>query len=261
MIPRPCRVALMLAVAPCSGWIVQVATAQASPKTGQEVLQRMHDKYNGKWYHTLTFTQQTVVHKKDGTTENQTWYESLRHSADGGVRLRIDFGDPAAGNGAIYTADSLYSVRKGKVVSAKGEGNEFLPLIEGVYVQPVERTVRDLAGMKVDLSQVTSGSWQERPVWIVGAAAGDLTKPQFWVDRDRLVVTRMVIKLPDLLLDVDLGGYVSVGPAWLATKIAMSADGKPLQSEEYSDWKTNVDLAASLFEATQWSTAPHWVKH
>lgn len=259
MIPRPCRVALMLAVVSCSGWIVQAAKAQTSPKTGQEVLQQMRDKYDGKWYTTLTFTQQTVVHKKDGTTETQTWYESLRHSADGGTRLRIDFGDPAGGNGALYTADSLYSVRKGKVVSAQGEGNEFLPLIEGVYLQPVEHTVRDLAGMQVDLTQVTTGSWQGRPVWIVGAPAGDLTKPQFWVDRDRLVVTRMVIKLRDLVLDIDLGGYARVGPAWLATKIAMSADGKPLQSEEYSHWKTNIDLPASLFEAAQWSTAPHWV--
>jgi outer membrane lipoprotein-sorting protein len=250
----------MLAVAPLSGWIVQVAKAQAAPKTGQEVLQRMHDKYSGKWYHTLTFTQQTEVHRQDGTTQTQTWYESLRHSADGGTRLRIDFGDPAGGNGALYTADSLYSVRKGKVVSAEGEGNEFLPLIEGVYVQPVERTIRDLAGMKVDLNQVASGAWQGRPAWIVGSTADDVSKPQFWVDRDRLVVTRMVIKYKELLLDIDLGGYAAVGPAWLATRIVMTSGGKPLQSEEYSGWKTNIELPASLFDPAQWSTAPHWVR-
>jgi hypothetical protein len=134
-----------------------------------------------------------------------------------------------------------------------------LPLIEGVYVQPVERTVRDLSGMQVDMNQVVNASWQGRPAWVVGAAAGDLTRPQFWIDRDRLVETRMIMKFRDALLDIDLGGYVPVGPAWLATRITMSSGGKPVQSEEYTEWKTDRTLPASLFDATQWTSAPHWV--
>ncbi len=238
------------------------AAAAQTPRSGQEVLQKMRDKYDGKWYHTLTFTQKTVMHRPDGTTQNQTWYESLRHSADGGTRLRIDFGEPSGGNGVLYTSDSVYSVRGGKVVKSAGEGNEFLPLIEGVYVQPVERTVKDLAGMKVDLTKVADGTWQGKPVWIVGAASGDLSKPQFWVERDRLVLTRMLIDFRGEMLDVDLSGYVPVKSAWLATKITMSSGGKEVQSEEYTNWNTDRQLSAALVDANQWSTAPHWVtKH
>ena len=32
--------------------------AQA-PRTGEELISRMHDRYDGKWYQTLTFTQRT----------------------------------------------------------------------------------------------------------------------------------------------------------------------------------------------------------
>ncbi len=256
MLSRQWRMAISLAAMS----LPSIVAAQSTPQTGQAVLQQMHDKYKGKWYHTLTFTQKTVMHRPDGSTQDQVWYESLRHSADGGTRLRIDFGNPSGGNGALYTSDSLYSVRAGKVVKAVGKGNEFLPLIEGVYLQPVERTVKDLAGMRVDLTTVSTGTWQDRPVWIVGASGGDLGKPQFWVEQDRLVLTRMLIDLGGELLDVDLSGYVPVKGAWLATRISMSSGGKAVQSEEYTDWNTERQLSPALLDATQWSSAPHWVK-
>jgi len=45
-----------------------------------------------------------------------------------------------------------------------------------VYRQPVERTMDQLrqAPRVFDLSVLSEGSWQGRPVWIVGATAGDL---------------------------------------------------------------------------------------
>ena len=45
-------------------------------------------------------------------------------------------------------------------------------------------------------------------------------------------------------LDIALDGYEPVGPAWLATKIVMAVNGKVIQTEEYSDWKTEVELPA-----------------
>jgi hypothetical protein len=61
-------------------------------------------------------------------------------------------------------------------------------------------------------------------------------------------------------LDVRLGGYVQLAGGWLATKIDMSRGGKPVQSEEYSDWKTGVTLDPALFEAATWASAKHWAK-
>src|SRR5215203_4865786 len=86
------------------------ANAQSTPKTGAEVLQRMHDAYAGKWYRSLTFVQKTTQFKKDGTVAKSTWYESLRQVDPTMTQLRIDFGDPAAGNGTLYTADSTWVV-------------------------------------------------------------------------------------------------------------------------------------------------------
>jgi len=235
---------------------------QATPRTGREVLEAMRAAYDGKWYHTLTFVQKTTFHRPDGSTQEQTWYETLRHTPQTGTQLRIDLGDLAAGNGLIFTADSTFPVRAGKPSQPRGTGNEFLPLIEGVYVQPVAQTVKDLDQMKVDLSKVSSGTWQGKPVWIVGATAGDTTSPQFWIEPERKLLVRMMLRPNEAQppLDVHLGGYVRAGNGWLATKIDILQNGKPVQVEEYTDWKVDVPVDASLFDVTKWTTAPHWAK-
>ena len=237
------------------------AGGQSTPKNGVEVLQRMHDAYAGKWYRTLTFVQKTTTRRADGTDTVMTWFESLRHTDSHGTQLRIDIGSPTSGRGTLYTADSSWRVRDGKPVLPAGGGNEFLPLIEGVYMQPVSRTVAELKPTKVDMERVTSGRWRDRAVWIVGASSpSDTVSPQFWIDADRKVVVRMIVPIGAnaSLMDIHLDGYVPLAGGWLATKIVMHVGGVPRQSEEYSEWKANVDLPASLFDLNSWMTAPHW---
>lgn len=236
------------------------AGAQSAPATGAQVLQRMHDAYAGKWYHTLTFRQKTTAYR-DGQPAVSNWYESLRHTPQTGTQLRIDMGALADGNGVLYTADSSWVVRGGKLTAARAVGNEFLPMIEGVYVQPVERTLREIAHTNVDMSKVSSGTYDGRPVWVVGALApSDSTSPQFWVDKERNVVVRMIMGVAARPMDVHLDKYEPAGNGWLATKVEMYSRGAPLQIEEYSDWKTGMTLAPALFDPATWSTAPHWAK-
>jgi len=237
--------------------------AQPAPKTGAEVLQRMHDAYAGRWYRTLTFVQKTTIRRRDGTDTVITWYESLRHTDAHGTQLRIDMGDLSAGNGVLYTADSSWVVRGGKLTAARPNGNEFLPLIEGVYMQPVTRTVKELDSAKIDMQRVSRGDWQGRPAWIVGASSPtDSTATQFWIDIGRNVVVRMLLSPSGAgpALDIHLDGYVPLERGWLATKIVMTEGGKPRQSEEYSDWKANVPLSDELFSVEKWTDAPHWAK-
>lgn len=241
------------------------AGAQALPASGKEVLQRMHDHWasGDPWFHTLTFKQQTTVVRADGTKNVSTWYEAIL-APD---RLRIDFGDPSEGNGVIYTADSVYRVRSGKVERKSADGNPFLPFVIGVYTQPLERTIEQLEPLGVDMSRVRSGNWKGRPVWVVGAAdSGDTTSAQFWVDSDRLILLRMILapsgeasgSIRSQPLDIHLDEYVETGGGWLATKVVMYAGGVARQTEEYSDWRTGVDLSPELFVAEKWGDVPHW---
>src|SRR5689334_6667683 len=229
------------------------------PANGVELLTRMHDAYAGKWPSTVTFVQRTIVARPNGVVDTTTWYEALK-SPD---RLRIDFGDPSAGNGALYTADSLYVVRAGKVVRTRAEGNPFLPLIVGVYLQPLDTTIAQIAPYKVDLSRIHTQDFEGKPTYVVGSASPtDTTSPQFWVEKDRLIVTRFLFPLipspENRVQDVRLENNVPAGQGWLATRVRMLDQGKPMQTEEYSDVRVNVSLPATFFQAEHWSEGPHW---
>ena len=234
---------------------------RATPASGVELIQRMHDDYDGKWFKTLTFIQKTTITRPNGVVDTSTWYEALK-SPD---RLRIDFGDPSKGNGALYTADSLYVVRAGKITRTVASGNPFLPFVAGVYDQPIETTLRQLAPYKFDLSRIRADTWEGRAVYVVGAASpADLESPQFWIDRDRLIAVRFLVKLspaPDAKPnDIRLESYVLVGGGWLATHVAIMEGGVVRQAEDYSDWRGNVALPSDFFVAEKWSASPHWFR-
>ena len=247
--------------------IVTAATAHAqsaSPQQpGTKVLERMRAAYAGKWYHTLTFVQQTSIYR-DTNVVKQQWLESVRHTPEQGGQLRIDAGELSSGNGTLYTADSTWIVRAGRLAGTRPKGNEFLPLIHSVYLQPVERTAREVSLMHVDLSQVRAGEWRGRKVTVVGAtAASDTTSPQFWIDEATNVLVRMVLHdaaANSPVLDVHLDGYVPAGKGMLGTDVKIYLNGKLYQEERYTDWKTDVNLDDALFDPLQWTTAAHWGK-
>jgi hypothetical protein len=232
--------------------------------TGSDVLEQMHGTYTGKWFSTLTFTQKTTLAGRGGGPPTiQTWYESLRFDPRRGAALRIDVGNPADGNGSLSTADSTWALGAGKVTRTTGSGNPFIPLIENVYLQPVAVVMQQLAPLHIDLSRLTTGTWDGRPAWVVGVTTvTDSISPQFWIDKQRLALVRMILNLAPngSPYDIRLGKLVKTGGGWLATKVTMLRDGVARQTEEYSGWKTDVKLDPQLFDATTWSMARHWVK-
>src|SRR5262249_33986275 len=164
------------------------------PATGPDVLQAMHDAYARQWYARLTFIQKTTRKTADGKDTVATWYESVRYTAAKGAELRIDIGEPSAGNGVLYTADSLWAFKAGKLTVARAGGNALIPLIESVYMQPVDRTVRAPAPTGVDFPRApVKTRWQDHDVWIIGVtSAADPASPQIWVDIATKVVVRSI---------------------------------------------------------------------
>jgi len=218
----------------------------------------MRAAYVGKWFKTVTFVQQTTQ-TRNGVTDTSTWYEALK-SPD---RLRIDFGDPKDGNGVLYTADSLYVVRGAKVTRSVATGNPFLPFVAGVYDQPIETTLRQISAYKFDLSKLYATTWEGRPTYVAGSqSASDATSPQFWIDRERLIVVRMIVPLnpatPADVADIRLEDYKPVAGGWLAVRVEIMHGGQVIQKEQYSDWRGNVALPGEFFVAEKWSDVPHW---
>jgi hypothetical protein len=221
--------------------------------TGEAVVRAMHDRYAGKWYRTITFTQKTTVRLASGSEIVQNWYEAGLLPG----RLRIDT-DLRSKSGTLFARDSVYSFANGRLASADTGLNELLVLGFDVYAQSANRTISQLRRRGFDLDQVHESTWQGKPVYVVGAARGDTTSKQFWIDRDRLLFLRLIMRTRQGRSDFRFNQYVESGGGWVAVEVVQMTNGRRVLLEEYSDVRTNVPLSESLFDAKEWSTAPHW---
>jgi outer membrane lipoprotein-sorting protein len=241
----------------CCALSVMGDVGQSAP-SGRDVIEQMRSAYAGKWFRTLTFVQKTTLVLADGTRTEQTWYESMRSPST----LRIDVAPLSDGNGSLNLADKVIVVRGGRVSQTRPDGNPFLPFVAGIYTQPLDDTIAQLAPQGYDLTKTHVTDVQGRRTIVVGTATrDDLSAPQFWVDAERLVVVRALVRsgaAGSPLLDVALEGYVKSGQSWVAARVTMSSGGAVRQIEEYTDIKTDVDLPDDLFDPSKWTTAPHW---
>lgn len=235
--------------------LLTVSSFAADFSSGNELIAAMHNKYAGKWYKTLTFVQKTTNFKPDGTSTVATWYEAM--SVPG--NLRIDFDPAEKGDGILFANGKVYSFREGKLAVSRAFLHPLMVLGFDVYAQPAEKTIDQLKEMNIDLSSIHQEKWQGRNVYVVGAKAGDLNTPQFWIDKKELYFVRLIeLKGKDkkTINETQFNKYQKVkGGGWVSAEVLFLVDGKPATTEEYSDIQTGMDLDASLWDPEKWMSA------
>jgi hypothetical protein len=226
-------------------------------RTGEDVVEAMRERYLGKWYSTMTFTQKTSRLLPTGKWNVQTWYEAAKLPG----RLRIDFDPISAGNGVLYARDSQFVVQNGRALRGDPGINSLLLLGFDVYASSVAHTTNRLRREGFDLSKVHETTFQGRPMIVVGARKGDFSRKQFWIDAERLVFVRLLEPTPrdsSKMQDIRFVNYEKHGGGWLAPRVEIWTDGKLIFYEDYDDVRTNVSLDDALFEPGKWKVAKHW---
>ena len=227
------------------------AAAPPAISTAQQLITAMHDRYVGKWYPTLAFVQKNTRYLADGRTDTSTWTEAL--SLPG--KLRIDVEPRANGNGNIYRNDTVYVFNNGRLVRQARAPHPLLWLGFDVYFLPAERTIAALREIGFDLTRMHEATWQDRPVYVVGAAAGDVHTRQFWIDRERLIFVRMLEpsrRDTTKTAEIRFNRYYAVGDAWLSPEVEFLIDGARDFLEQYTEIKTGMPVDESVFDPTRW---------
>ena len=231
--------------------LLQVAAPQRPITTPRDLLEAMRARYDGKWYRTLTFVQNNTEYHPDGTVAHSVWREWLL--APG--RLRIEFQPPDSGNGMLFAADSQFAFAKDSIAMARPFIHPLLVLGFDVYAQPVERTWAALTQRRFDLSVLSEATWEGRPVWVVGAKAGDLHTRQFWVDKGRLVFVRLLGPAGQdttKTAETRFNKYVPLAGGWISPEVEFLLDGQRQFLEEYRDIQANVAMPEALWDPRQW---------
>lgn len=234
-------------------------TSHATEVTSCESLLRaMHARYEKSWYQTLTFVQKSSTYNPDHSTKVETWYEAA--SIPG--KLRIDFGPPNAGNGALLLNGTAYFYKDGKPAGTRPLLNLLLVLGFDVYRQPPELTLSQLKGEGIDTDKIHEEQWQGEAAYVVGAGKGDLKSKQFWVEKRRLLFVRLIEpgqRDPSTIEDTRLLDYRALDGGMVAPRVELFADGKLVFSEDYSEIHAGVKLEPAIFDPQQFTTH-HWEK-
>lgn len=239
----------------------QGPAASVDVLSGEEVLQRMHDRYSGHWFNTLIFVQRMTAWDSAGKPDSLTSYVSIKVPGT----MRTEFAPLADGRGSLRTPDSTFLFQHGAVAARRpANANALLTLAFDIYGQPVASTVSVVRNAGYDLSKVHRETWDGTQVYVVGADSGDLNALQFWVDAKRLVLVRLFTKspIPDYkgLQDIRLQDWKSVGKGMVAPHVEFYLGGKKMRQENYYDIKANADLSPDIFDETKWMTAANWAK-
>lgn len=254
---RAGRLALAMAVAGCGGQPATTPAPQgAAPLTGApELIRAMHDRYEGRWYRTVTFVQRNTRYVAAGQ-DTSTWLEAVRIPG----ALRVDYEPLAKRNGILFVRDSQFLMANGLVTSATSSIHPLMVLGFDVYADTPERTLARLRTLGFDLARFRQDTWQGRPVYVVGAASGDLEARQFWIDRERLVFVRMIQpgREAGRASEIRFDDYRQLGGGWIAPTVRFLTAGRETFLERYEDVRADVALDDRLFDPRQWSAAPHW---
>ncbi len=237
---------------------IVLLTAQGAPKSGEDLVRRMHDRYAGKWYGNVTFVQTTTFPDRPA----ETWYEAGTIPG----KLRIDVAPLDSMNAFMFLGDSTIVFHGGKRVAAQQDRNLLMTLGFDVYGQAPETTIEQLRAQSIDLGKLHEDTWHGARVWVVGADKGDTATTQFWVEQDRLLFVRLIEshtsrkdpQAPPSLLDITFEDYRPLAKAWVAPRCVIKANGKEVQREEYHDIRADVKLQGDLYDSETYHTA-EWI--
>lgn len=235
--------------------LVVLYSLQVSAADGADVLSKMHNRYAGKWYRTFTFTQSTEVYRNDSLRRSETWYEAAIFPD----RFRIDFGAPDSGNAVVFTGDSSYTFRRGKLRATRKDANDLTFLLGGMYFYSLADAKSKMKELGYDLSRSFETTWKGKPVYVIGVSGEGEKQNQLWVEKDRLIVVRFIKYENNRKEEGLLEDHIKAGGGWTETRATFYFDDKLVQKEFYHDFKADPPLDDRLFNPLAFGSW-HWFR-
>jgi hypothetical protein len=221
---------------------------------GEAVVRAAYRSSGAKWFHTAHWVQRTTL-RDDGRVE--TWYVTLQPPG----MLRVDVAPGVTGRLLLSRNDSTYNFGKGRLRSAAPDVQPLFVLLHDLHSARPEKTIKMLHDYGFDLSKTHEQDWDGVRVIVVGAAAGDSTSDQFWLEKRRMVLVRLIERNgadPRRPLDARIGNYEKAGSGWLEQSVALYLGGQLSTLEEYSDVKVDAALEPGIFTPLPYRL-PQWV--
>lgn len=246
----------MLPVVPILFLLARFAPAAPAPAPlpGEAVVRSAYRMYAGKWFRAAQWVQRT---SQRGAQHEETWYTS---SQPPGL-LRYDVAPGTTGRALLYRNDSLYQFGKGQLRGKAPDVQPLFVLLRDLHSAAPEKTIAMLKKYRFDLSRAHEAMWDGARVIVVGALAGDSTANQFWLEKKRMVLVRLIERNgadPRAPLDARISGYAKAAGGWLERTVAIFLGRELTTLQEYTDVVIDPKPEPGLFEPLPYHL-PQWV--
>lgn len=226
-------------------FLIMVTAVSMRPSPGgKEVLKKMHDRYAGKWYKTLTFNQTTEIYRNDSLKRSETWYENIKFPND----FRIDFGNPDSGNAVIYKNDSSYLFRRGQKVNVRPDANDLLFLLGGMYFYRFDEVTAKMKSFGYNLDKFHEDTWKGKDVYVIGAGKGEDSVNQLWIEEENFSPVRMLKYEDKNKEEAFFENHVKLGGGFTETLVHFFINDQLIQVEKYHDLKAGVEINPAIFD-------------
>ena len=229
--------------------IFLVFAVAASAQGSKQLLQQMHERYEGKWPKNFTFSQTTEMYRNDTLLRTETWHEYIHYPTD----FRIDFGHPDSGRAVIYHNDSSFAFRHGKMVAARPDENDLIFLLGGMYFYPMDSVIAKMKSYGYNLDKFHEDKWKGNPVYVIGAAKGDETVNQLWIDKENFNLLRMITFTNGRKQEALFDNHIKIGGGFSETLVHFFINDKLVQVEKYFNLQADKEISPALFDPHHFS--------
>lgn len=217
--------------------------AQSTAEAGEDVIQKMFEKYSGKWYENLTFKQKTSFYKEGQLNKTETWYEAMKIP----LGLIVKTGSIDGGNGFIFKNDSMLVYQNNQLVQQLSRVHDLLVLGFSVYFDSPEETIKKLQSTGLDFSY-----FDETDSHFI---LGKPDQKQVWVEKERLLFTKIESTLPNgTVSTIEFNKYEKLGNSWIAPEVLFFNNRELTMKEEYYDIELPTSLSQDLFNASDFKS-------
>jgi outer membrane lipoprotein-sorting protein len=224
-------------------FLVMLSFSSAN-NSGEDVLAKMYKQYAGKWMSSFSFTQTTQQYRNDSLVNTSTWYEHIVFPD----KFRIDFGDIKSGNAAIFTKDSIYVFRKSLLARTTANDENLTFMLGGMYFYPFDTVKAMYKHYGYDIGKSYETTFNNAPVYVIGANNADEKTSQLWIDKEKLVVVKFISFAKGEKEEGIFKDHKQFGNSWSEMACDFYVNGKLIQKETYYDCKANADIDPKIFD-------------
>jgi hypothetical protein len=194
------------------------------------LVEAMIGRYKSKWFNQISFDQTTSFYKDGKVVKTESWQEIYKYPS----KLLISYDKTGSGSGQLYRNDSVYFFENYQIVSSRRIIHDLLVLSMDIYHYTPEQAMSRIKNMGYNDKKFYTTTFNDRPVYVVGAENEKDFSNQFWIDKEHLYFVKMIKQTEYGLQEVEFNNYIEIdNNGWIEQEVVFKIDGEIYLIEKY----------------------------